>query len=140
MDETIVFFEIIFRLGVGCIHLHFLFLNLFNQLHLFNNYSKSFIYILNSYLSQSHIQENRHLAHLLVRLLFTLFLKTLVSFVNIQIQFISYVYGFFRFPMLRLSTRLKLASFVKARLMQPLKMALLMMPLAGMLGLEPLYT
>ena len=140
MDGTVVFFEIIFKLRVDCIHPQSLTSNQFNQLHLVDSCSKSFIYTLVSYLSQLYIQENRHLAHLLVRLLFTLFLKTLVSFVNIQIQFISYVYGFFRFPMLRLSTRLKLASFVKARLMQPLKMALLMMPLAGMLGLEPLYT
>jgi len=89
MDGTIIFFEIIFRLGVGCIHLQSLSLNQFNQLRLVNSYSKSFIYILNSYLSQSHIQENQHLIHLRARLWFTLFSKTLVSFINIQIQFIS---------------------------------------------------
>ena len=89
MDETTVFFEIIFRLGVDCIHLQSLSWNQFNQLHLVDSYSKSFIYILNSYLSQSHIQENQHLIHLRARLWFTLFSKTLVSFINIQIQFIS---------------------------------------------------
>ena len=67
MDGTIIFFEIIFRLGVGCTHLQFLFLNQFSQLHLVDSYSKSFAYILNSYLSQSHIQENQHLVHLQVR-------------------------------------------------------------------------
>ena len=135
MDGTVVFFEIIFKLRVDCIHPQSLTSNQFNQLHLVDSCSKSFIYTLDSYLSQLYIQENRHLAHLRVRLLFTLFSKTLVSFVNIQIRFINYVYVFFQFLMLMLSERLKLASSVKAQLKQPSMMVPLKMQLEGLLGL-----
>ncbi len=47
MDGTIIFFEIIFRLGAGCTHLQFLLLNQFSRFHLVDSYSKSFTYILN---------------------------------------------------------------------------------------------
>ena len=139
MDEIIVFFGKIFRLVTNYIHLQSLSLNQFNQLHLVNNYLKSFVYILNSYLLQSHIQGNQHPIHRQVHLLFTLFSKILVSFANTQIQFASYACEFFLFLELRLFIHPKLANSTMGLLEQLLKMEHLMKLLTRLLDLKPLY-